>query len=96
MKIFQAQRALRLWTTMSLACGMQSTMQVLLINYHQSKGLLDQEWEMYLKIFSPATGIVTVLNSAKRWTPVDKQELDKVSLFLINLLFLFCLDRYLE
>ena len=36
---------------------------------------------MYQKIFSPATGIVTVLNSAKRWTPVDKQELDKVSLF---------------
>ena len=31
----------------------------------------------YLRIFA---GIVTVLNSAKRWTPVDKQELDKVSL----------------
>ena len=44
---------------------------------HQAKGERDSPWT----IFSPTAGIVTVLNSAKRWTPVDKQELDKVSFF---------------
>ena len=32
------------------------------------------------KIIFCLVGIVTLLNSAKRWTPVDKQELDKVLL----------------
>ena len=39
----------------------------------------------YFENINPTAGIVTVLNSAKRWTPVDKQELDKVLLFFIHL-----------